>query len=619
MKNGIQTDLLNGIKVLELTYGPSGSYAGRLFAECGAQVTKVSADFHKISAFRDTKKQIIQTTGTLLPNKIQEVLEWGHWNIVLFDSHMSDDLEKLLKPMIQHLPGKCFSVQIKFPLEVDCNEEAAMQAIGGWCQATGDPEREPLSIAGYPAAYLIGAHAATAGMFALLERKQQKREVIVDALTVVASALEGSVSNYMETGEVRNRAGNRHHGIAPMAIFPAQDGYAFIGAPTDDHWDLLTRWIGVENRKEWRINEGRLEHYAKIESMLREWTAVHPRHELFETGQAFRMPCSKVQTPEELETCPQLRSRRFFTSNSDGRTIQAPWKVLMGQSNGNSPVKNERYPKEKLRILDLTSMWSGPYCSRLFADQGAEVIKVEAPHRPDGIRASQENRAPFFRELNRNKKAVTLDLRTPEDREVLLGLAASSDVLIENFSPRVMRNFGLTPDVFWKRNDSLIYLSLSAFGQTGPYSNFVGYGPTLEAMSGIASLTHYENGMPWLPGFSVSDIASGIHAAFILAASLYFNSKKRVGLTIDVAQYETAIQFIGDYIIEGTRPNAVGQTLKFKTVQDFEALRLWEGPGSTPTLGPPWFSEGWEPKSPLAAPRLGEHNHEFKLAKRQFT
>jgi len=261
----------------------------------------------------------------------------------------------------------------------------------------------------------------------------------------------------------------------------------------------------------------------------------------------------------------------------------------------------------------MTNMWSGPYCTRLFADLGIEVIKVEAPHRPDGIRNQKGSAAPFFRELNRNKYGVSLNLNLIDDRKKFLELVEISDAVVENFSPRVMPNFGLQCEQLWKQQPELIFLSLSAFGQTGPYRDFVGYGPTLEAMSGIATLTHYGDGKPWLPGFSISDIGAGIHGAFILAASLIYRKRNRTGIRIDLSQYEVACQFVGDAFFEDCagKQNKKGQTRNLKNIADenrVHKLAILEGP---PLIGMPWQSKEWKIsiKSP---PKLGQHTNELR-------
>ncbi|WP_158232287.1 MULTISPECIES: CoA transferase [unclassified Sporosarcina] len=615
--------MLKDLRILDVTNGPSGSYASKLFASSGAAVTKIVSTVYYPNLFRDDNKYLLYYSN---PSKkdaaIRSLLSEQKWDLIIKDSHSCG--QQLSSQAIQILNQKedLVCITIQFPEEVDVDEEQSLQAIAGWRTSTGDPEKEPLTIGGYPAAYLVGAHAATAGLFALLERNwtDKGREVYIDALIIAVSALEGAYSKFKAAQIVHHRVGNRHRYMAPMAIFPTIDGNAFIGAPVDEQWDLFTRWMGVENKSHWNTNDGRLNHYEEIESLILGWSKKMTKEELFETGQAFRMPFGKVQTFEELDDCPQLQHRQLISHKNGGKYILPPFKISKHQLN--SSTSYSKPPVEswnKLRIIDLTSMWSGPYCSRLLADQGAEVIKVEAPHRPDGIRANQDNQAPFFRELNRNKKGVTLDLRKESDQEILMDLIESSDVLIENYSPRVMKNFGLTSEVLRQRNEQLIIISLSAFGQTGPYRDFVGYGPTLEAMSGIASLTFYQDETPWLPGFSISDIGAGIHGAFALGATLFSRSIYGAGFTIDVSQYETAIQFIGDRIIEGNKSQPPDKKVFEQSIADLvRNLRLdfYIGIKGEPTLGMPWKSEGWERHSKLAAPLLGEHNDEIKKRKK---
>ncbi|MFS0574293.1 CoA transferase [Sporosarcina sp. 179-K 3D1 HS] len=620
MERGRDTILLEGLRILDLTYGPSGGYAGRLFAESGAHVTKVVTGDQEISTFKDSRKRMIRTTDNQLPETIAEQLAVGHWDIVLWDSHMALHLESQLASLLEKISGSCLSVRIHFPSTVDVKEEHALQEWGGWTSLTGDPHRSPLYIGGFPATSLVGAHTAAATMFAWLEQK--KGFVQVDALTVVVSALEGVYTNYLETGEVRERVGNRHHTLTPMSIFPCQNGFSFIGAPVDEQWELLERWMGRAPNPNWASVDERQQSYPALEHCIADWTQGMEREELFHTGQAFRLPFGDVQTLEDVKRCPHLNMRHFWKGQHPSDGIQLPWIIYRHSS---CKLENRSHSLKRLRILDLTSMWSGPYCTRLFADHGAEVIKVEAPHRPDGIRGnSGESPAPFFNELNRNKCGITLDLRQEEERAKFLKLVATSDILIDNFSPRVMENFGLTREVLWAQQPGLIIMSLSAFGQTGPYRDYVGYGPTLESMSGLASLTGYRDGIPWLPGFSISDIGAGIHGTFALLAALYFQRRFGNGLAVDLSQYEAAIQLIGDYIIEETFSptplQPVGCTsIAELAIQDQRPLEVKTSDGKR-SISTPWIIDNPENQTYEPAPTLGQHNPllEDYMAKREW-
>lgn len=617
MVTSIENNLLKGMRILELTNNPSVSYAGRLLAVSGAKVTKVITDSLLYSNYRDEKKTIIN-----LINRKNEQARWrallsGHWDIILSDNKMSHELNLLLKEVNQKINSNQVEVKIDFPSELSSADESSLQAFAGWSELTGEPDREPLVIGGFPASYLIGAHAATAGLTGLLERKWTKKAKLIElnVTNILLSALEGAYSNFKGNKTVRTRVGNRHNTLSPMAILPsANNELIFVGAPVDDQWEVLERWSEIPHSNKWSKGKDRLADTKNLEAELSHWTKTSSREELFLTGQALRMPFAKVQTLEEVRNCTHLNERKLFLKeNSKVENIRPPWKLTESK---NIPSKNESLLSDwkDLRILDLTSMWSGPYCTRILADSGAEVIKVEAPHRPDGIRGSDEKSAPFFKELNRNKYGVTLDLKMEKDKDIFLELVKTSDVIIDNFSPRVMANFGLTKEVLWKYQPNLIIISLSAFGQEGPYRDFVGYGPTLESMSGIASTTHYSNNKPELPGFSISDIHAGIHGAFSLLTGILYKERTNNGLRIDISQYEVGCQLVGDYLLNDLSVRKQNKNLKHRilseVVEDKNLTNIRLNDGST-TLGQPWLSKGWLNLT-QAAPEIGEHNYLLK-------
>lgn len=603
---------LKGLNILEVSEGESGSYAGRLFANSGAKVTKIIGNSKKITNFTDMAKEIAVTT-----NVFKEVVErlQKPWDLILWDSTFSNELDHLFNRYFSENRSNVIGLKIELPQGLYGDEENYLQAVGGWMSLTGHPEKAPLRLGGNPAAYLVGAHAATAGLLAILERtwREKGRIVYVDALTVVVSALEGAFSTYLATGRARSRVGNRHHSLTPMSILPCRDGWIFVGAPVNENWELLKRWSGIQSPPEWSNMNKRMEHCIEIEKELSEWTRNETENTLFLTGQAFRLPFSKVQKIEQVRACPQLHARNFWIKK-DTKIVNTnlPWKIRMNKQNGSKSFMTHVDAWQKLRILDLTNMWSGPYCTRIFADMGAEVIKVEASHRPDGIRANEGAASPFFRELNRNKLGINLDLRCHSDRDFFLKLVEQSDVLVENFSPRVMANFGLHAEKLWKHKSDLIIVSLSAFGQTGPFRNFVGYGHTLECMSGLASLTHYNDGVPWLPGFSVSDIGAGIHAAFALLTVLLRKKHEGLGAWIDLSQYETACQFTAPYLLEDYFQVEAGDNLitvkNLREIANEGQVAIMPLPKGKPVVGVPWKSSGWDVPN-VPPPELGEHTN----------
>jgi crotonobetainyl-CoA:carnitine CoA-transferase CaiB-like acyl-CoA transferase len=194
-------------------------------------------------------------------------------------------------------------------------------------------------------------------------------------------------------------------------------------------------------------------------------------------------------------------------------------------------------------VLDLGQVWSGPYCGRLLAGLGARVLKLEAPQRPDGTRpASLRDCQGVFADLNRDKSSLTLDLARPAGRELFLRLIAQSDLLLENFSPRVMPNFGLDYPSLAAVNPALLMLSMPAFGASGPWANHVAYGSGLELATGLAA--HSTDGRPEPTSVAYLDYLAGCYGAVGALAALLARDQTGRGGHLEVAQREVACQVL---------------------------------------------------------------------------
>jgi crotonobetainyl-CoA:carnitine CoA-transferase CaiB-like acyl-CoA transferase len=224
-----------------------------------------------------------------------------------------------------------------------------------------------------------------------------------------------------------------------------------------------------------------------------------------------------------------------------------------------------------LRVIDLSQIFAGPYCTKLLADMGAEVIRVECAARsgrggalprtkpggafgasfPDGDTGERSyNRFAYYNEVNRNKYAVTIDLSKKLGVDTFKKLVAISDVVVENFTPRVMANFGLGYPVLSKTNPHIIMVSISGYGGDGPYRDYVSYGESIEAMSGLCKLTAYPDGPPLKPGVAYADAVSGLHAAFAVLAALRYRRRTGKGQHIDLAMREAVTPLLGEAIMD---------------------------------------------------------------------
>jgi crotonobetainyl-CoA:carnitine CoA-transferase CaiB-like acyl-CoA transferase len=206
-------------------------------------------------------------------------------------------------------------------------------------------------------------------------------------------------------------------------------------------------------------------------------------------------------------------------------------------------------PLEGIRVADLTMMWAGPYATKLLAEMGAEVIKVESPKAWDNIRtllpqpgvADPWNSAFYFNEYNRDKKSLILDLADERGRDAFLKVVAKCDVVIENYRADVLDKLGLGYDVLRQIRPDIVLVSMAAFGKSGPDQDLVGFGPVIEMMSGLCSLTGYlDEDEPYKTGVSYGDPVGGTYAAASVALALARRQRTGKGAYIDLAQREGA-------------------------------------------------------------------------------
>lgn len=214
----------------------------------------------------------------------------------------------------------------------------------------------------------------------------------------------------------------------------------------------------------------------------------------------------------------------------------------------------KRLPLDGVRVLDLTMMWAGPYATKMLGEMGADVIKVESPRAWDNIRTLMPrvevvddpwNSAYYFAEYNHEKRSLTLDLARQAGRDAFLRLVAHSDVVIENYRADVMDKLGLTSEVLLGANPSLVLVSMAGFGKTGGDRDNVGYGPIIEMMSGLMSLSGYEPDMPQKTGISYGDPVAGLAAVGAIAMALIRRRRTGEGSVVDLSQNEVSSKMAG--------------------------------------------------------------------------
>ena len=240
-------------------------------------------------------------------------------------------------------------------------------------------------------------------------------------------------------------------------------------------------------------------------------------------------------------------------------------------------------PLEGIRILDLTRVLSGPYCTMLLGDLGAEVIKVERPGEGDDTRAFappfQGDQAAYFLSINRNKKSITLDMKSERGKQILWRLVDLSDVLVENFRPGAMERLGFGYEAVRARRPAMIYCSISGFGDTGPQKDRAGYDVIVQGEAGIMDLTGPRDGPPHKVGTSIADLVSGLTAAQGILAALYAAKNDGRGQRVHVSMYEAVAALLtfnaSIYFATGNSPRRRGN--EHATIVPYETFETSDG------------------------------------------
>ena len=229
--------------------------------------------------------------------------------------------------------------------------------------------------------------------------------------------------------------------------------------------------------------------------------------------------------------------------------------------------KGAKLPLVGIRVVDLTQVVAGPYCTLMLADMGAEVVKIERPGHGDDLRRTmpyqgREGHEDYFNALNRSKKSVALNLKDKAHQALALRLIGRADVLVENFAPGTTARLGVGWDVARNANPRLIYCSLSGFGQTGPYAHRPAMDPIIQAMTGIMSVTGFPDSEPAMIGVPLADVISGMFAAYAIVNALRLVTDSGGGQYIDLSMQDAMLAALGirmgETLQAGTSPTRLG-------------------------------------------------------------
>jgi crotonobetainyl-CoA:carnitine CoA-transferase CaiB-like acyl-CoA transferase len=404
-------------------------------------------------------------------------------------------------------------------------------------------------------------------------------------------------------GTVRSRHGNRWENLSPTGLLPCKDGWWGMNV-LPNFWEPFALWLGIPellSDPRFAENRERVEHSDELEEVLAGFFAEMPPKQVFKDGQEiWRVPVGYMMSLQDGLEDPHMNERGFW--RPAGRSAGSPFQFVgspppeerpavapgadtdavlaalpagstepsrssgssESRSGGSAPGRGSR-PLEGIRVVDMTRIWSGPLATVILGDLGADVVKIEAQFGrgpanvpaalgglyPGGTPGDRPwNRQGLFNKLNRNKRSVALDLKSERGRELFLQLVAESDIVIENFSARAMPGLGLGYDRLREANERIIYLAMPAFGQTGPYRDYIGLGPSIEPLIGLTALMGYSDDEPRVTSVALTDAISGVVAASAMVTALDRRERTGEGGLIDLSQHEAGVTMIGEYFID---------------------------------------------------------------------
>ena len=242
-----------------------------------------------------------------------------------------------------------------------------------------------------------------------------------------------------------------------------------------------------------------------------------------------------------------------------------------------------KLPLAGVRVVDLTRVLTGPYCTMMLADMGAEVIKIEQPGKGDDTRhwgpPFTAGEANYYLSINRNKRSIAIDLKSEEGKEVVWKMIETADVLVENFSPGTIERLGFAYDAVRARRPEIVYCSISGFGQTGPGRNWTAYDLILQAMGGVMSLTGDPDGPPMRVGIPIADMTSGMFAAYAIVAALYRKASGGGGEYIDTSLLGSMVSMLIYYTVNYHMQGIVGRRVgnRHQTICPYDVYPTADG------------------------------------------
>jgi crotonobetainyl-CoA:carnitine CoA-transferase CaiB-like acyl-CoA transferase len=556
--------MLEGLRVVDRTTEIAGPYCTKLLADAGADVVSVGpVEGSGLYEYLHSSKRVgdgdgdVRDADVLVVDEPVDVAELWSLNPALV--------------VVTITPFGCDGPWAGRPAT-----EFTLQAACGSTATRGLPENPPLAAGGRLGEWLAGTYAAVGAVAALRSARrsgvgEHVDVAMFDCMAVAMTTFQPVFSSFMGHPPVKGTG----RAIEVPSIEPTADGYVVFTTNSAQQFESLLLMMGradlVEDKDLARPNV-RFKRRDEFSAAVHAFTVPRTSAQVLEEAATWRIPAGPVLNGETVTAFEQFVARGVFSPSPSGRFRQprVPYRIGAGPDvrasvpNGPASTHESRVegewalPMAGVRILDCTAWWAGPAASHVLACLGADVIKVESAARPDLMRFTSTKRpgdgewwewGPLFHSVNVGKRAVTLDLMRPEGVDVFERLLGSADAVLENYTPRVMEQFGLGWDRVHEVNPRAVMVRMPAFGLDGPWRDRTGFAQTMECIAGMAWVTGFPDGPPVLVRGACDPLA-GVHAAFATMLALAERDRRDEGMLVEAAMVEAAVNVAAEQVIE---------------------------------------------------------------------
>ncbi len=602
------TPPLSDYVVVDLSTGIAGAYCTKLLADGGAEVVKVETpdgdplrrwsasgaviadgdDGALFSYLSSTKQSLVADPddgGDV--ERVHALLERADAVVWTKGSRLAESPGLRPTAMRRSAPHLTVTAITPFGLEGPWRDRVAteftLQAWSGGIVGLGRgaPDRPPVSVGGQVGEWLTGTYAAIATLASRARAQLDGPGELVDVSMLEALVL--CLTYYQVTySDMVGRPFRKGRSIVTPGVEATSDGLVGVGVGTGQQWLDFCAMVG---HPEWTEDKSLFVNRTRLRPEIAAWMGERTTAEVLELTELFRIPHAPIGDGATIPTTDHFQARGSIVTNRRGDFVEPgrPYRFepplladaeaapRLGQhhprrdeprASEQSPVAASgavgSLPFEGLRVLDLTAFWAGPLSTHVLAMLGAEVLHVESTARPDGTRLLAGLRftepdwweqSGIFSGLNTNKQSVSLDLTDEPGRELLRRLLATCDVLVENYTPRVLDQIGLDLDVVRAIRPDLVVVRMPGFGLDGPWRDNPAFAFVIEDAAGLTWMTGHPDQNPVSP-YCVGDSNAGLHGLCGLLLALEHRRRTGEGVVVEAAMVDAALSIAAEQIVE---------------------------------------------------------------------